>query len=359
MADGATVAILSVATGSGLANAEAGIETGFQVQAKDIKGNLRTVGTDSVVAVLRHRDMDVTLSTTGVYDTRGLYRFRYTATVAGAYDIDVTINGAHVEASPFTLDVRPTVPFGPLFHAVGTADASTNASSSFVVTSKDRFNNTLRGGGNRLVARLTGPGVVSADPAIYRATVADHSDGTYTASYYAPRSGDYSIDVRFADGNETGLLGEYFPNQWMLDVPAHVRVDAVIDFTWPRDANLVTDGWGTIYNSVRWTGFVEVPVSEYVTFHVDADDGARLIVERERLVDGLDGPPGSRSGQLSFQAQAGLLYEVTLEYRQLTSQAKVRLQWESPSMPLEVVPTRYLFPRGIPIRDSPFAMVAV
>lgn len=99
-------------------------------------------------------------------------------------------------------------------------------------------------------------------------------------------------------------------------------------------------------------------MAEYVTFTVEADDGARLHVAGELLVDRLEGPPGTAEGQLSFQAVAGSLYEVQLEYRQLTSQATVRLLWSSPSIPLAVVPTERLFPRGIAVLDNPFAMEA-
>ena len=130
------------------------------------------------------------------------------ACVALSYSLSVTINGAHVAQSPFTLDVRPTACFGSLCRASGTGLATTNSTSSFTITAKDRFNNTLRVGGDRFVVRLEGPGIVSAIRNILRANVQDHGDGTYTVSYFAPRSGTYSIDVKFADGNETGLLGE-------------------------------------------------------------------------------------------------------------------------------------------------------
>lgn len=356
VADGETVALMSVATGSGLYNAEAGIENGFQMQAKDIRGNHRTVATDTVVASLDHADGETVVTSPGMHDAGGLYKFRYNPSVAGSYAVHVRINGADVQDSPFALVVRPTDAFGPLCLTEGTAEATTNATSSFTITSKDRFNNTRWDGGDRFVVRLTGPGIVSAEPTIHRAVVADDGAGMYTASFFAPRSGTYSIDVRFVDANETGLLGEYFSNRWIEDVPAAVQVDPVVDFDWPRDSQLVTDGWGTIYNSVRWTGYVQAPVAEYFTFHVAADDGARLWIADELLVDALEGPPGERSGQLSFQFVAGQMYEVRLEYRQLTSEAVVRLQWESPSTPLAVVPQASLFPRGIPILDNPFHM---
>ena len=79
------MAILSVAEGSGLYNAEAGVETGFTVQAKDIKGNLRTVGTDDVEAVMLHEDGVTTMTVRGVHQGNGLYRFRYTQNTAGMY----------------------------------------------------------------------------------------------------------------------------------------------------------------------------------------------------------------------------------------------------------------------------------
>ena len=104
--------------------------------------------------------------------------------------------------------------------------------------------------------------------------------------------------------------------------------------------------------------YVELPASEYFTFTIEADDGARLHIANELVVDRLEGPPGVSSGQLSFQAVAGSLYEVNLEYRQLSDKAVVRLLWESPSTPLAVVPQDRLFPRGIDILNNPFHMEA-
>jgi len=308
--------------------------------------------------VFAHEGGETSFTVEGSYVSDGLYDFRYTPTIAGLYTLSVTINGAHVAESPFALDVRPTTCHGPLVVAAGTATASTNATTSFTITARDRFNNQLRLGGDHFVVRLTGPGVVSAIPHVIRATVEDGNNGVYTASYFAPRSGTYSIDVKFADDTQRGLLGEYFPNMWLQDEPAEVVVDPVVDFTWPRNSDLVTDGWGTIYNSVRWTGYVELPASEYFTFTIEADDGARLHIANELVVDRLEGPPGVSSGQLSFQAVAGSLYEVNLEYRQLTDKAVVRLLWESPSTPLAVVPQDRLFPRGIDILNNPFHMEA-
>lgn len=94
----------------------------------------------------------------------------------------------------------------------------------------------------------------------------------------------------------------------------------------------------------------------YYTFWVQSDDGARLWVADELLVDALDeeGSAPQRNGTLSFQAQPDQLYEVRLQYRQVSGEARVVFGWQSDNTYPEVVPAEALYPTGVPIAGVPF-----
>jgi hypothetical protein len=97
--------------------------------------------------------------------------------------------------------------------------------------------------------------------------------------------------------------------------------------------------------SCRWTGFVVPRHTETYTFHVRSDDGSRLWVGGEKLVDQWrDQAPTEERG--SIDLEAGRRYAVKLEYYERGGGAVCELRWSSPSTPKEVVPKERLHSGG-------------
>jgi len=391
VSDGVVVGLQSTAEGVGLAIAEAGVETGFTVQARDIDDNHRSVEDPVSVVALRDTpavsqagfETPVTLTGVATYEGDGFYTVRYTPAESGTFALSVMVGGEHVLGSPFDLVVSPTYAEGefctayepqltPVTRTV--APATVGSAHSFVIHSKDRFDNYLVAGritgdigGDKYVVRALGPQAY-AQP--IRGVVVDNGDATYTATFTPAVAGPYLVHVWLARTYvaETGLTGEYFSNQWMRGAAALTRVDAVVNFDWTSlggaddAAHLVTEGWGASLNSARWTGFVEPEHPEFYTFYVASDDGARLWIGEELLIDALgDGPTAdgeARSAQTSFRMMPGTLYEVRLDYRQATAEYRVSLEWQSTNTARDVVPTHMLYPRAVEIKDSPFDVMA-
>ena len=140
----------------------------------------------------------------------------------------------------------------------------------------------------------------------------------------------------------TGLRGEYFDSDNLTN-SVLVRVDSNIDFDWstgpPAGVPLTTPAF-----SVRWIGQVEALSTGAHTFTVRADDGARLWVNGQLLVDGLTGSAGTPlSG--TTQLAAGQRYDVRLEYHESgVGAASVRLSWAYPGKSDQVIPTTQLIP---------------
>ncbi|MGE3821568.1 MAG: PA14 domain-containing protein, partial [Isosphaeraceae bacterium] len=129
-----------------------------------------------------------------------------------------------------------------------------------------------------------------------------------------------------------GLTATYFLGS-DLTRPVVSRVESQIDFNWvdaAPDAGLTRESF-----SVRWSGQVMAPSTGPFTFHVNADEGARLLVDGQALVD-WSGSPGERSGTISLQK--GIEYRITLEYVQTGGPASCTLSWSSPTLPREVIP---------------------
>ena len=96
--------------------------------------------------------------------------------------------------------------------------------------------------------------------------------------------------------------------------------------------------------SVRWTGYLEPRFSETYTFHTNSDDGVRLWVNGQLLIDNWTiHPPTENTGTIALTA--GRWYEVKLEYYQAAGAPTIQLFWSSPSQPKEIVPNSQIFSR--------------
>lgn len=138
----------------------------------------------------------------------------------------------------------------------------------------------------------------------------------------------------------TGLTGTYYDNK-NLSNEIDTRVDATIDFYWGNEKPMNTinhDTW-----SVAWTGEIEAPVSETFTFTTTSDDGVRLWVDQQLIIDHWsDQPATDHSGTISLDAWERV--PIRLEYYQESVYASAKLSWASTSVSPQVVPTAFLQP---------------
>jgi len=114
---------------------------------------------------------------------------------------------------------------------------------------------------------------------------------------------------------------DYFPNRTLSGSPALRRYDEEINFDWGYGAPFL--GLPADEFSVRWTTQQSFAAGLY-TFNVAADDGARLYVDGELVLDGWQGVNGSES--VTRYLSAGE-HTIVLEYFEQTGVAQVQLNW--------------------------------
>jgi hypothetical protein len=138
-----------------------------------------------------------------------------------------------------------------------------------------------------------------------------------------------------------GLRGEYFAKSMSLEGdPVLVRVDPVIDFDWAEGAP--ADEVGANIYSVRWTGFIVAPTAGEYTFHLTSDDGSRLWIDDDLVVDNWgDHAMEERAGRVALAT--GVPRRVRIEFYENMVYAGVRLEWSAPGLAREVVPAKCLF----------------
>lgn len=114
-----------------------------------------------------------------------------------------------------------------------------------------------------------------------------------------------------APGGDSGLKGEYFSNQDLQGTPALVRVDPHVHFDWGEGS--FAPGQPVDHFSVRWTGYFIPKQTDDYQFFTSADDGVRLYLEDERIID--DWQPHSQTLDTAMKhLEAGHTYKVRLEY---------------------------------------------
>jgi len=98
--------------------------------------------------------------------------------------------------------------------------------------------------------------------------------------------------------------------------------------------------------SARWLGTITADYTETYTFYTTADDGVRLWVNGQLLIDHLNNT-GTDSYSATIGLVAGQTYSFRMDYQQRTGDANVKLEWSSASQAREVVSVEPL-PNGQP-----------
>jgi dextranase len=157
-----------------------------------------------------------------------------------------------------------------------------------------------------------------------------------------------------------GLKGEYFGKQDLTQI-AFTRTDRTVDFPdWQTNSPAPPSLAGYFpkdHFSARWTGAVSPPFAADYTFVVIADDGVRLFVDGDLIIDDwavpLPAPPPSKrraSPRIFLDPTARLKHDIALEYFEGTGMASVQLLWsatgENSTVVLQeqVIREDYLFP---------------
>src|SRR3990167_7760910 len=138
----------------------------------------------------------------------------------------------------------------------------------------------------------------------------------------------------------TGLEATYFNESNLTDQGA-TRVDPTINFDWGTGPAIPNVIYGNTF-SVRWTGHIRAEYTETYTFYTRTDDGVRLWVDGQLLIDQWinQGQAVEWSGNIALTA--GRSYNITMEYFENTQRAVAQLSWSSQSTPKVIVPQSVL-----------------
>jgi hypothetical protein len=143
-------------------------------------------------------------------------------------------------------------------------------------------------------------------------------------------------------GDPGGLLAEYFEGVELAGEP-HARIEprVYLDVEHEPFEGFPADGW-----SARWSGELRVDTAGEHTLIVTSDDGARLWVDGEVVIDAW-AAHSVRDDAVEITLEAGR-HPVRLEYFDQDGVAFAKLSWIGPGLSREVIPGPNLYPAPAP-----------
>jgi hypothetical protein len=140
-------------------------------------------------------------------------------------------------------------------------------------------------------------------------------------------------------GSGNGLLGTYFDNQ-DFTAQKFTRTDETVNFNWGANSPAGSIQADTF--SVRWTGQVQPEFTGNYTFYTKSDDGAKLTVNGQVLINKLI-PQGATEYFGVIGLTAGQKNNIQLEYFDRICGASASLSWSSASTAKQIIPKGRLF----------------
>ncbi|MBS1563972.1 MAG: T9SS type A sorting domain-containing protein, partial [Bacteroidetes bacterium] len=142
-------------------------------------------------------------------------------------------------------------------------------------------------------------------------------------------------------GTGTGLRADYYNTNDFSGNIILTRTDATVNFDWQYGSpasSINTDDF-----SARWSGQVQPAYTETYTFYTNSDDGVRVWVNGQQLINNwtLHGPV-ENSGSISLAG--GQKYNIVVEYYEHGGGAVAQLSWSSASTPKAIIPQSRLYP---------------
>ena len=150
-----------------------------------------------------------------------------------------------------------------------------------------------------------------------------------------------------------GLRAIYYNREGFVS-PKVDRVDPAVDFAWGKGAP--APGMGADGFSVRWSGFVEVPTDGSWRFYTRGNDGMRLWIDGEKVVDSWkvrDANTAVEASSAALNLESDVRHQVRVDFFERRGGATARLLWGGPGVTKSVVPASRLYTRDADVAEPP------
>ncbi|WP_181907366.1 fibronectin type III domain-containing protein [Cohnella lupini] len=261
----------------------------------------------------------------------------YTFTVKAkdaASNASAASNSLNVTTNASTDTQAPTAPTGlssPSKTSTSVNLSWTASTDNVGVTGYDIYNGSTLAGSTTGATTFTVNGLSASTAYSFTVKAKDAANNVSAAS------SALSVTTNAASSPTNGIIGQYYSGNF--GTLALTQTDATIDFDWGggRPTPDVPGEWFT----ARWTGKVQPQYTETYTFYTDTDDGVRLWVNGQQLINNWVSMNGELSATISLTG--GVKYDIVMEFLENGGNAHAKLSWSSASQSKQVVPNGRLF----------------
>ena len=156
---------------------------------------------------------------------------------------------------------------------------------------------------------------------------------------------EFSLVQEIVPGTGNGLMRELWTGQvggrnWFVDSIC-AEPDSVIDEIWEDvspGCGISNDFW-----NARWTGQIEPLFTEDYTFHLTANDLAKLWINDVLVIDGWSAASSGQAVSGTVSLEANQKVDIRVDYAEKSGDGMIKLEWKSKSNPREVVPQSQLY----------------
>jgi len=188
----------TVASGDGLTTATAGVKAEFTIHAKDITGADITEGGTSISGALRDPTGDIPIDVKDNGD--GTYSCSYVPKTSGPVQLDVNMSTkafgeGPIAGAPFTPVIKPSTadPSRSIATGEGVEGAQSGEESNLRVQARDKFDNDLITGGDKVAATLSFQPLSGGAAVKHEVGIVDNGNGTYDLAYTPTKVGNYDL----------------------------------------------------------------------------------------------------------------------------------------------------------------------
>ncbi len=150
-----------------------------------------------------------------------------------------------------------------------------------------------------------------------------------------------------------GLKAEYFDNRDLAGEPVLTRVDPQVDFSWGSgdvpgenspDASIPVDEF-----SARWSGELEIDITDVYTFSIVANNGFRLYLDGQPIIDYWENPTTDSRQSDPIDLVGGTSHSIRMEYYEGVGTAIAQLSWASSVREEQLIPQAAL---SLPVKAN-------
>jgi hypothetical protein len=303
-----------------------------------------TLGTDPRTYQWQYENVDIpgatdsSLSLTNIQTNSTIFNAgNYSVTVSNDLGVATSTNALLTVTN--RAPIVTSHPAGVTTNVGGSATFGVSANGQAPLSYQWLHDGNLVGGATTVA--LTRNNVQVSDAGFYSVVV---TSGAYSATSQVAQ---LAVTIASTPGNGTGLRGDYYTTQFQTftNAPTLTRLDTNVDFvfgTGSPDPLISSDKF-----TVRWTGQVQPLYSQAYTFYTKSDDGARLWVNGQLMVDRWVNQSVTEIASSPVSLTANQKYHLLMEYYENTSSSEVHLIWSSPSQVKQAVATSQLYPASL------------